>query len=195
MFSLSALSTLRTTFCVPLCKPFRHIKHHYLPHATYLVLPSLQFQHLFFFSSALQPHSMLSHHSEASLPIKSSPFHSTHVHQSSPQCLLPPLFSLERTTYMLSHLLHALKPYFCTKSLCNAWHSNRPSLPAEFLDTPLAISLPLPEITAGPDTVQRILSILRKPESDLKLFAKQVKLLRKCGEITQATVDKKLTNL
>lgn len=53
----------------------------------------------------------------------------------------------------------------------------------------------LQEITAGSDTVQMILSILRKPEFHPKIFAKQIKSLKKCGEIAQAIADKMVRNL
>lgn len=47
MFTICALLTLCSTFCVSACKQYRNSTHHSIPHSTQFVLPSLQNHHLF----------------------------------------------------------------------------------------------------------------------------------------------------
>lgn len=174
MFSLCALPTLPTTFCISPRKPFRHTTHDYFPHVTRLVLFSLQTHYPFLHCFAVSKYTSAS---PKSFTFNSSSISFKPRAPVQPSVPPPPSPLSWATGCKSSQLPHFLTPYFRTSSPCNTCYSIRQFLLKEWLNTSLAVSFSLLGILSGSDTVQKILLLLRKPGLDLKLFVKKVKSL------------------
>lgn len=140
---------------------------------------------------------MLLYHSLASFPSFNLQFHSSHVHPSSPQCTLP------TSPSPLSRAHHAqVIPPLSRPPISLPLKLFLQHMILNWTTSPIQRSIiyfwPSPFHSgniAGPDTGQNILSVLRKPEFDPKLFVKRVKSLKQCREFAQAIVDIMIRNL
>lgn len=98
-----------------------------------------------------------------------------------PSSLLTP----RHTTRKSYRFPHAIRPQFSRDPLCSACYQFWETIPTEFRNTPLAISLSFLEITAGPSTVQKMLSTIQKWSLEPKPCTKVRKvvkgILKKCS--------------
>lgn len=114
---------------------------------------SLPSKFSFSFSSATSSHSMLRHPTRASLPVNILQVHSSHVHQSTFQCLHRSLLFSETTMRLTSCILYALEPEFYPIALSNTCYSNRKLLRSWFRNTSFTAYISRRDITPALGTI------------------------------------------
>lgn len=123
-------------------------------------------------------------------------FHLKPVHQPGSQCSFTPspLFSSPAIASNAASLTPSKPTAAQTLFAKCVTRLDRP-YPSEIFNASMAESLSFMEIIAGPETHQKILSILGQPELDPNFSSKKAEWLKKQGEIAQTIVDTKIRNL